>query len=88
MKDLFDIKDRVIVITGGTGVLVSVISAYLANQGAKIVILGRNEDKGKEVVEKLVEDGNEAIFLKTDVLDSSVLEKIWENRCTTKCCWR
>ena len=47
MKDLFDIKDRVIVITGGTGVLGSVISAYLANQGAKIVILGRNEDKGK-----------------------------------------
>lgn len=75
MKDLFDIKDRVIVITGGTGVLGSVISTYLANQGAKIVILGRSEVKGKEVVEKIVENGNEAIFLKTNVLDSSVLEK-------------
>lgn len=33
MKDLFTIQDKVIVITGGYGVLGHAISAYLAGQG-------------------------------------------------------
>lgn len=75
MISLFDIKDRVVVITGGTGVLGNVISTYLADQDAKIVILGRREKAGNEIVEKIKSKGKEAIFLKTDVLDSKVLEK-------------
>ena len=39
MKNLFDIKDKVIVITGGCGILGKNIANYLAEQGAKIVIL-------------------------------------------------
>ena len=34
MKNLFDIKDQVVVITGGTGVLGKAIAAHLAEQGA------------------------------------------------------
>ena len=49
MKNLFDINDKVIVMTGATGVLGSSIAEYLASQGAKIVILGRNLDR-KSVV--------------------------------------
>lgn len=41
MKNLFDIRDRVVVITGGTGVLGKAIAAHLAEEGAKVVILGR-----------------------------------------------
>ena len=41
MKNLFDVKDHVVVITGGTGVLGRAIAKYLAEQGAKIAILGR-----------------------------------------------
>lgn len=35
MKNLFDIKDQVIVITGGCGILGKNIANYLAEQGAK-----------------------------------------------------
>ena len=38
---LFNIKDYVVVITGGTGVLGRAIAKYLALEGAKVVILGR-----------------------------------------------
>ena len=41
MKNLFDIKDKVVVITGGTGVLGKAIAFHLAEEGAKVVILGR-----------------------------------------------
>ena len=39
MKNLFDIKDKVVVITGGTGVLGKAIAFHLAEEGAKVVIL-------------------------------------------------
>ena len=41
MKNLFDIKDKVIIVTGGCGILGKSIANYLAEQGAKIVILDR-----------------------------------------------
>ncbi|SFL15173.1 SDR family oxidoreductase, partial [Proteiniphilum acetatigenes] len=73
MEDLFSIRERVIVITGGTGVLGSVIASYLAGQGARIVILGRREEAGRGSVDKIKSEGKEALFLRTDVLDEAVL---------------
>ena len=39
MNEMFSVKDQVVVITGGTGVLGSCIGEYLALQGAKVVLL-------------------------------------------------
>ena len=39
MNNLFSVKDQVVVITGGTGVLGKAIAAHLAEEGAKVVIL-------------------------------------------------
>ncbi len=47
MKNLFDIKDKVIIVTGGCGILGKSIANYLAEQGAKIVILDRVEESVK-----------------------------------------
>lgn len=74
MNELFSVKDNVVVITGGTGVLGRCIAAYLAKQGAKVVILGRNEEIGKNIVETIKKDSGEALFLKTDVLNSEAVE--------------
>ncbi len=74
MKNLFDIKDSVVVITGGTGVLGRGIAVYLAEQGAKVVILARNEQMGKAIEAEITEAGNEALFLRSDVLDKELLE--------------
>ncbi len=75
MNHLFDIKDRVVVITGGTGVLGGGIAHYLATQGAKVVILGRNADAGNALVEKITADKGEAVFYKTDVMSQELLEQ-------------
>ena len=53
MKNLFDIKDKVIIVTGGCGILGKSIANYLAEQGAKIVILDRVEEIGKELEKRL-----------------------------------
>lgn len=73
--ELFNIKDYVVVITGGTGVLGRCISKYLAQQGAKVAILGRKEDVGNEIVTDITNNGGIAKFYKTDVMDKNIVEQ-------------
>lgn len=74
MNKLFSVKGKVIVITGGTGVLGGGIAAYLASEGAKVVILARNKDNGAQLAEKIVKEGGDAIYLYCDVLNKEVLQ--------------
>ena len=64
MKNLFDIQGKVIVITGGCGILGQNIARYLAEQGAKLVILDRAEEQGR-ALEAELNKVSEALFLTT-----------------------
>lgn len=74
-RNLFDVEGKVVVITGGSGVLGSGIAAYLAGEGARIVILGRREEAGQAQAEAIRAEGGDALFLCSDVMDKSLLEK-------------
>lgn len=73
VNNLFDIRDKVIVITGGYGVLGTSFSKYLASQGAIVIILGRDEKKGQSLVEEIKESGGRSFFMISDVRDEEVL---------------
>ncbi len=75
MNEIFSVEGKVVVITGGTGVLGSCISEYLAAQGAKVVLLGRRRDEGEKIETAIRDKGHEALFLETDVLDVARLEQ-------------
>lgn len=75
MNELFSVKDHVVVITGGTGVLGSCIGEYLACQGAKVVLMGRRKEEGDRIVEAIKAKGGEAIFLVTDVMNQGAVEQ-------------
>lgn len=75
MNNLFDIKDYVVVITGGTGILGRCIAKYLAQNGAKVIILGRKEEVGNKIVEDILSAGGQAEFMKTDVMDTNVVQE-------------
>ena len=75
MKNLFNIQDRVVIITGGTGVLGRAIAAHLADEGAKVVILGRKVEVGEAIVNEIKGNGGEAMFLTTDVMNREALEQ-------------
>lgn len=74
MNELFSVKDNVVVITGGTGVLGACIGEYLALQGANVVLMGRRKDEGERLVEQIKAKGGEACFLVTDVMDPEVVQ--------------
>ncbi|WP_080904470.1 SDR family oxidoreductase [Parabacteroides sp. Marseille-P3160] len=77
MSNLFSIKEKVILLTGGCGILGSSMAKYLAGEGARVVVLDRNAERGEELVKEIKDDGGEALFLTTDVLKKELLE---ENR--------
>lgn len=74
MNNIFSVKDQVVVITGGTGVLGSCIGKYLASEGAKVVLMGRRKEEGEAIVKEITDKGGEAMFLVTDVMNKEIVE--------------
>lgn len=79
MKDLFSVKGKVILITGGSGILGTSMVHHFAEQGAKVVILDRNEELGKNLQDSVRDNGGDAWFLFTDVLKKDVLEQNYKD---------
>ncbi len=75
MNELFSIKDQVVVITGGTGVLGCCIAEHLAKEGAKVAILGRRKEEGDKIVADIRKAGGEASFYVTDVCSLETVEQ-------------
>jgi len=69
----FSVKDKVIAVTGATGVLGHSFISALAAEGAIIGVLGRNEKVAKQRVEEIVRNGGKAITLIADVTNEQQL---------------
>lgn len=74
MANLFNIKDYVVVITGGTGILYRCIAKYLALEGAKVIIGGRKEEVGNEIVADIQSAGGVCEFVKMDVMNEEAVQ--------------
>jgi len=77
-SNLFDLQDRVIIVTGATGALAGSAADYLAAQGARLVYLGRSEDKVSAAVTQCLAKtpGAQCLGLIADVLDRPALERV------------
>lgn len=80
MNQLFNLKEKTIVITGGTGVLGTEWANYLAKNGAKVIILGRTEEETNSTKTQLAKKGSFVEAYPCDVTSEkackSVAEKI------------
>ena len=65
---LFSLKEKVIIVSGGTGILGGAFVKAIAAAGAKLVIIGRNEQVGDARAAEINNSGGIAIFIATDVL--------------------
>ncbi|MBV9562748.1 MAG: SDR family oxidoreductase [Bradyrhizobium sp.] len=65
--ELFDLKGRVAIVTGGNGGIGLGIARGLADAGADIAVVGRNEEKSKAAAAELAGRGVRAIAVTADV---------------------
>jgi NAD(P)-dependent dehydrogenase (short-subunit alcohol dehydrogenase family) len=74
-SDLFSLKNKVIVVTGGTGILGGSFVKAIADAGGIPVILGRNAEVGKQRADEIIAAGGQAFSVVADVLEESDLVK-------------
>lgn len=63
LGEVFGLSEEVAVVGGGTGILGGVIAEYLGKAGAKVAVLGRNQEQGQRRVDAITAAGGEAIFV-------------------------
>ncbi len=79
IEELFNLKGKVAVITGGAGHLGTAISEALAEAGANVVIASRNIDNCKALAKRLSKNYPKAIGLKLDInSEESIFELLEE----------
>ena len=76
LKKLFNVENKIAVITGGGGVLASEMANGMLNAGAKVVLLDINGKNLKQRVEALHKNNNEIIGLQCNVLEKGNIEEI------------
>jgi len=74
-QTMFDLHHETAVVIGGTGALGGAMADALAAQGAKIAIVGRNEERGQERVRAIQAAGGSAHFQTADAVDRVSLKR-------------
>lgn len=70
---MFDLTGRVALITGGNGGIGLAMAKGLADANARVILTGRDADKGSAAAEMI---GKSAIFLAADVTDPDAIQNL------------
>lgn len=71
---LFDLSGKVAIVTGGNGGIGLGMARGLAQAGATIAVVGRNQTKSRDAVAELTESGARAIAIAADVTDKAAVD--------------
>src|SRR5688500_14043386 len=74
----FSLKDKVVVVTGGTGILGEAFVDGIAEASGAVGILGRNEKVAEARAKKIRDNGGKAIALIADVTDEQQVMRTCE----------
>src|ERR1700739_5042920 len=67
--------NKIVLITGGTSGIGKTTAIAFADAGAKVVLTGRREKEGAEVVAEIKKTGGTAAFIRTDVAKEAEVKK-------------
>lgn len=74
IQDMFSVQGKVVVVTGGGGVLCGTMSRALAAAGASVAVLDISLEAARQVVEDITAAGGNATAIACDVLDRRSIE--------------
>jgi len=64
------LEGKVALITGGTSGIGSATAIRFASEGAAVAITGRSSERGEKVVQDIIANGGDALFIRSDVRSS------------------
>lgn len=70
------LKNRVAILFGGTSGLGEATAKAYANEGAKVVIAGRDKVDGNRICKEIRDKGQEAIFVRADVTQAMEVQTV------------
>ena len=74
---LFDLSNEIAAVIGGTGTIGGLLAEALARYGARVVVLGRSEQRGRERSNQINAAGGTCSFLPIDAMNAdSVSESV------------
>ena len=77
INELFDLKNKVAIVTGGADGIGKATALLLAEAGAHIVIADLNVEKAQKLVEKLEKKGTKSLAVQCNILeDQSLVELV------------
>lgn len=79
LESMYGLKDEVAVITGGSGSIGAEAGLNLASLGAKVVLMGRNEEKLSRIQEDYKTRGIEVDYSTLDIMDKDSVQTAMGN---------
>ena len=73
---MFDLKDRVAIVTGGNGGIGLGMARGLAGAGARVVVAARNQTKSAAAVRELEKLGGQGLAIAADVVDEASVDAL------------
>ncbi len=75
------LKDKVAIITGATSGIGEASAKLFAKEGAIVLIVGRNEKRGKRVENDIVQEGGRAVFFQCDISEEANVIELKKKIC-------
>ena len=66
--------DKVCIVTGATSGIGRATAERMGAEGGKVLVVGRDEQRGRKVVETITKNGGEARFADVDIADAAAVE--------------
>jgi NAD(P)-dependent dehydrogenase (short-subunit alcohol dehydrogenase family) len=75
MEELFSVKDKTIVITGGAGILCGELAQHLARRGARLCVVDYDVMRANQLCREIEKEGGFALPVEANVLNRKAVEE-------------